>query len=117
MSEEKRYYVAANSDIIIEYPSKTVYTPVCTASDGGNVIVLPEDDIAYYDTVFRLHPAIAEAAIEVWKARSIDATEFVKRYCQRSGITIEELQKAGGTAVPCNCGELYCEGWRIECIT
>lgn len=43
--------------------------------------------------------------------RKIKQSEFIKRYCKRSKITEDKLNKFGRFAVLCDCGESICEGW------
>jgi hypothetical protein len=38
--------------------------------------------------------------------------EFEKRYCERSGITIDEYHNGYNLiTLPCHCGQENCEGW------
>jgi hypothetical protein len=37
---------------------------------------------------------------------------FIRRYCERSGITWEFLSKRR-VVVPCDCGDPICEGWAM----
>jgi hypothetical protein len=39
--------------------------------------------------------------------------QFIEGYCERSGITRESFLKYGD-AVPCDCGEGSCQGWKYE---
>jgi hypothetical protein len=47
--------------------------------------------------------------------QKITAEEFERQYCERSGITVEELHSMGHGVVPCNegCDWDECEGWGI----
>lgn len=39
--------------------------------------------------------------------------DFELGYAERSGMTVEAGYDLGiFPALPCDCGELYCEGWR-----
>jgi hypothetical protein len=38
--------------------------------------------------------------------------EFIKSYCERSGITERELMNTQ-SATPCDCGHKTCEGWAM----
>ena len=40
--------------------------------------------------------------------------EFEKGYAKRSGITVERLGELGLFALPCDCGEDGCKGWRTS---
>lgn len=40
-------------------------------------------------------------------------TEFIKSYCERSGITEETLHKGGQFSVVCDCGDETCLGWAM----
>lgn len=41
--------------------------------------------------------------------------EFIEEYCQRSGISWEELSKRR-EAIPCTCGEDLCKGWAMVSV-
>ena len=38
--------------------------------------------------------------------------EFEKRYAERSGLTVAELQELGVTIELCNCDDEICQGWQ-----
>lgn len=38
--------------------------------------------------------------------------EFIERYCERSGVTWEDLSRHR-VALPCKCGDDSCEGWAM----
>lgn len=40
--------------------------------------------------------------------------EFEQQYADNGGITIDTLHKLGLYAVPCNCEEEDCLGWRMQ---
>jgi hypothetical protein len=40
-------------------------------------------------------------------------SEFIKKYCETSGITEKELNDIGSCAVFCDCGDCGCEGWAM----
>ena len=40
--------------------------------------------------------------------------EFEEGYARRSGVTIEWLNIHGQYAVPCDCEEEGCGGWKME---
>lgn len=44
---------------------------------------------------------------------AITKEEFTKRYCERSGITQDELAELGLVASPCDCGDRSCKGWQM----
>lgn len=39
--------------------------------------------------------------------------QFESAYAKKSGITVEELHKHDQYAVPCDCGEEDCPGWKM----
>lgn len=40
--------------------------------------------------------------------------EFEQDYANRSGLTVEWLHSVGLFAMPCECGEASCPGWRMS---
>ncbi len=40
-------------------------------------------------------------------------SEFIKSYCEKSGITEKELNELGQFAIICNCGDRDCRGWAM----
>ena len=40
--------------------------------------------------------------------------EFWEYYCKRINLTRDVLIKLGYVAVVCDCGEEFCNGWRME---
>ena len=40
------------------------------------------------------------------------AEEFEVAYAARSGVTVAELRAAGRVVVPCQCGQVTCQGWQ-----
>lgn len=38
--------------------------------------------------------------------------DFIKLYCEKSGITEEELLKTQ-VVLPCNCNDEICKGWAV----
>ena len=43
----------------------------------------------------------------------ITREEFVAEYARASGLTVEDLRKAGLVAVPCDCADEGCRGWQM----
>ena len=39
--------------------------------------------------------------------------QFIKGYCERSGITLEQMREFGMVAIACVCGEPDCKGWAM----
>jgi len=39
--------------------------------------------------------------------------EFEAQYATRSGLSVEKLHICGQCAVPCDCNELGCRGWKM----
>jgi hypothetical protein len=39
--------------------------------------------------------------------------EFIKGYCERSGISYASMMKYNRMAVPCSCGDHFCHGWQM----
>lgn len=39
--------------------------------------------------------------------------QFEDEYAARSGVPLAEIRQWGRGAVPCDCGELECEGWAM----
>lgn len=39
--------------------------------------------------------------------------EFEKEYALRSKVSVEWLHQQGQIAMPCDCGETGCEGWKM----
>lgn len=42
----------------------------------------------------------------------MEKQDFIKLYCEKSGITEEELQKTQ-VVLPCNCNHELCKGWAV----
>lgn len=40
--------------------------------------------------------------------------EFWEHYARGSGISVEALRDMGARAMPCDCGEPACRGWRMD---
>jgi hypothetical protein len=40
--------------------------------------------------------------------------EFITQYAEGSKIGVEMLRQIGLIAVPCDCGDDSCRGWRME---
>lgn len=43
----------------------------------------------------------------------ITKEEFEIKYAEESGLTLQQLYDSGCHAVPCNCGQDGCKGWRM----
>ena len=39
--------------------------------------------------------------------------EFIDRYCAGSNITRADLERCGQVAMPCDCGDESCRGWKM----
>lgn len=46
--------------------------------------------------------------------KTITQSEFIKSYCENSGITEERAKELGLFAVPCDCPEEECNGWAMQ---
>lgn len=40
--------------------------------------------------------------------------EFEAEYAKHCGMTVEQLRALGLRATPCDCGERYCDGYRMS---
>jgi len=69
--DSKRYYVQDDADSIVEYPAMIVHAPgrEIRDSDDSAITIWPEWQTAYAGESFLLDPAIAEAAIAMWRQR------------------------------------------------
>lgn len=43
---------------------------------------------------------------------ALDHDEFERGYCERSGISVEQMRQ-WNHVVPCDCGDEICEGWAM----
>ena len=46
--------------------------------------------------------------------KEMSKEEFEHRYSIASGLSIEEMKHLGLEAVPCDCGEHGCRGWKMD---
>ena len=46
-------------------------------------------------------------------SESMTKDEFENMYAEKSKVTVEWLHEQGQIAVPCQCGEVDCKGWKM----
>lgn len=56
--------------------------------------------------------AAQRAARPLLSKSGITKQEFIKRYCERNGVTPEGLARHR-VVLPCGCGDDSCEGWAL----
>lgn len=47
--------------------------------------------------------------------KTITQSEFIRKYCEKSNVSEECLNKSGIYAIPCACNYPGCEGWVMDC--